>query len=519
MGCTVVTGPARVTVVHGYFLHDSGSGTYVRELTRELVREGHDVTLVCQERSPELCDFIDSVHALDATNTRAAPLGDSRPPLYAGRCRLVRPNLGGRLLVYVEGPFPGFPREGVKAFQDAPTDWIEDYVAANVEALRTVFAAWPPDVVLAHHAMMQPHVVKRALADTAPAGAPAAVAPPRGTTVAARYVVTVHGSELNFSVKQDPRLVSYTTDGLDDAAAIVTNSSTSAEDVVLWARAHRLEIAEKTWVVPPGIDANTFAPATDRAAAIEALRTEVALPEDCELRPDDDILAFAGRLMWTKGIQHAVAALPLIAQRRPSVRLLVAGDGPGRGPLERLAAHLSAGDGTGARGLALQEHELRTLPEFGPVVAERVGHEPVGHAGNLQVAFLGHVTPAQLGRVFAVADVSLAPSVFPESLGLVTMEALSAGALPVASYHSGLMSVLDVVADSLDDPAFRSLAPGGSLTAAIARVVVEVLERYPTTDPVFRTRLHDLSGQHFPSWEKVARRNLELAAGALRSHA
>ena len=459
---------------------------------------------------PELYDFIDSVYVLDPANARVASLGEPRPPRYAGRCRLVRPDLGGRLLVYVEGPFPGFGREGVKAFQDAPTDWIEGYVAANVEALRTVFAAWPPDVVLAHHAMMQPHVVKHALAGTIPAGAPVTGTAAAG---AVRYVATVHGSELNFSVKQDLRLVSYTADGLDDAAAIVTNSSASADDVILWARAHELEIAEKTWIVPPGIDAKTFVPATDRAAAIDAVHSEVVLPAGFELRPDDDVLAFAGRLMWTKGIQHAVAALPLIAQLRPSVRLLVAGDGPARAPLESLAAHLGAGDGTGARDLALVEHELRTLPEFGQVVAE-----PGGHAGSLQVAFLGHLTPAQLGRVFAAADVSLAPSVFPESLGLVTMEALSAGALPIAGYHSGLMSVLDVVADLLGDPTFRSLTPGGSLTAAIARVVVEVLERYPTTDPEFRTRLHDLSGQHFPSWEKVAHRNLELAAGGNRCH-
>jgi len=513
MGCNAVRGPAQVTVVHGYFLHDSGSGTYVRELTRELVREGHDVTLVCQERSPELYDFIDSVYVLDEVNATAASPGDARRPRYPGRCRLVRPNLGGRLLVYVEGPFPGFARDGVKAFQDAPTDWIEGYVAANLEALRTTFATWPPDVVLANHAMMQPHVVKHALADTAPAST-ALADTARGA--AAPYVVTVHGSELNFSVKHDPRLVPYTTDGLDDAVAIVTNSGTSAEDVVLWARAHGLDIAQKTRVVPPGINAETFAPAASRVAAIDAVHREVALPAGFELRPDDDVLAFAGRLMWTKGIQHAVAALALIAQRRPGVRLLAAGDGPARAPLERLAAHLSGGDAAGARRLALAEQELQTLPEFGPVVPEPDVPEPGGHTGELHVAFLGHLTPAQLARVFAAADVSLAPSIFPESLGLVTMEAMSAGALPIASYHSGLMSVLDVVAESLADPAFRALAPGGSLTAGIARLVVDVLERYPTADPAFRSRLRDLSAQHFPTWEKVARRYLELAAGARR---
>lgn len=490
-------GAARITVVHGYFLHDSGSGTYVRELTREFVRQGHDVTLVCQERNPELCDFIDSVYVLDAANSRATPLGEPRPPRYAGRCRLVRPNLGGRLLVYVEGAFPGFERGQVKAFHDAPTDWIEGYVAANVKALGAVFAAWPPDVVLANHAMMQPHVVKHALAGTARTGAAAG---------AARYVVTVHGSELNFSVKHDARLVPYTTDGLDDAAAIVTNSSTSAEDVVTWAHAHDLDIADNTWVVTPGINAETFTPAPSRVAAIDAVHREVDLPADFELRADDDILAFAGRLMWTKGVQHAVAALPLIARQRPNVRLLVAGDGPARKPLERLVAYLSEGDAAGARRLALAEQELQTLPEFGLVVPELDEH-----AGKLYVAFIDHLTPAQLARVFAAADVSLAPSIFPESLGLVTMEAMSAGALPIASYHSGLMSVVDVVADSLADNAFRTPAAGGSLTAAIARLAVDVLDRYPTADPAFRARLHDLSTQHFPSWEKVARRYLELA--------
>ena len=46
----------RVALVHGYFLHDSGSGIYVRELARSLVRLGHDVTLVCQERDPARYD-------------------------------------------------------------------------------------------------------------------------------------------------------------------------------------------------------------------------------------------------------------------------------------------------------------------------------------------------------------------------------------------------------------------------------------------------------------------------------
>ena len=478
--------------MHGYYLHDSGSGVYVREVTRELVRQGHDVTLVCQERSPELYDFIDTVYGFDEGNPAPVLLGDVRQPIYGGRCRLVRPRLR-RLLVYVEGPFPGFESECVAAFHTSPTDWIEEYVRDNVAAVRAAFAAWRPQAVLANHAMMQPHIVRRALGRAAP------------------YVATVHGSELNFSVKHDPRLGPYTVDGLEAAAAVVTVSAASAEDVVGWARGQGMDIAAKTCTIAPGVDSHTFVPAPDRAAAIEALRREVKLPAELDVGLEDPIIVYAGRLMWTKGIQHAVAALPLIAAHYPGVRLLIAGEGPAREPLERLAALLGKGDEAGARALALAESELHTLPEFGPVVPATV--PPIGRP---PLVFLGHLTSAQLGRVFAAADVSLAPSVFPEAVGLVTTEALSAGALPIASYHSGLASVIDVVADSLADPAFRALAPGRRLTDELAHLTIHALDRYPTAEPAFRARLHDLCRLRFPSWRQVAKRYLELAVRSTR---
>jgi glycosyltransferase involved in cell wall biosynthesis len=478
--------PLRLALVHGYYLHDSGSGVFIRELASELVRQGHDITLVCQERMPDRCDFIDQVYGLEAGGRRLVRLY-SREPVYKGRCRLVRPTLK-RLLVYVDGPFPGFDSDCVAAFQDSPDDWLEGYVSGNLAALRAAFAAWPPQAVLANHAMMQPHIVNRALAGAAP------------------YIATVHGSELNFSVKNDPRLVPYTLDGLGAAAAVVTVSDASAQDVTAWASGEGLEIGAKTHTVTPGVNTRTFAPAPDREGAIAALRRDVPLPDNLRLHTDHRILAYAGRLMWTKGVQHAIAALPFIVARQPSVSLLVAGEGPGREPLERLAQALGEGDQEAARSLAANEAELQTLPRFGPVVSQ-----PVPQVGKLPVFFLGHLSSTQLGRLFAAADISLAPSVFPEAVGLVTTEALSAGALPIASYHSGLASVVDVVADSLGDPNLKSLTPGLPLTDELARLASRALERYPMTEPRFRFRLHDLCRERFPSWEKVAKRYLELA--------
>jgi glycosyltransferase involved in cell wall biosynthesis len=479
----------RVAVVHGYYLHDSGSGIYAREVVRELVRRGHDVTLVCQERSPELYDFVDTAYVAGETTIEPLTLGDERQPLYQGRCRLVRPQLR-RLLVYVDGPFQGFEAEQVRAFQDSPTEWIEAYVLDNISALRAVFAAWPPDVVLANHAMMQPYVVRQALDGAAP------------------YVVTVHGSELNFSVKRDGRLVPFTLEGLEAAAAVVTVSEPGAAEIITWAAEHGLDTEGKTFAIPPGVDARTFAPASDRTAAIETLCREVPLLAELQLRPEDPILVFAGRLMWTKGVQYAVSCLPGVLAHYPSVRLLIAGEGPAQAPLAELAGLLGEGDEAAARALALESDELRAPPEFGELV-----RAAVSQVGPLPAYFLGHLNSAQLGRLFAAADVSLAPSVFPEAVGLVTSEALSAGALPLASFHSGLAPIVDAVADALADPLLRNLAAGRCLTEELSRLTVHVLGRYPTADFAFRDQLHDLCHARFASWGKVAERYLELARG------
>ena len=479
----------RIAVVHGYFLGDSGSGIYVRNLARELRSDGHDVTLFCQEREPERYGFIDSVWTLDATNTALELQGEERHPEVLGSCRLVRPNLHGRLLVYLNGPFAGFSASGVKAFQDARNDWIESYVEANVAALRTAFEKWSPDLVLAHHAFMQPYVVREALDGRCP------------------YVVTAHGSELNFSLKNDPRLARFALTGLSGARAVVAVSPAGAEDIVAWASTQSLDIAAKTSVIAPGVNTEEFAPAPSRQAAFDDLLAHVNLPDGFDLSPEDDVLAFVGHVGWTKGIQHAVVALSLVSAVRPRAKMLVAGDGPARSALARLASLLSAGDIAGARELAAREPELRATEDYGPLVPD-----DMGAAGPARVAYLGHLASTGVARVFAAADVALAPSIFPEAAAQVTIEGLSSGALPVASYQSGLRMIADVTSDSLGDESFRALVPGRNLTTGLAETILRHLERYPTADPEFRQRLHSIATERFPSWQTVARHHVQLGA-------
>jgi glycosyltransferase involved in cell wall biosynthesis len=102
--------------------------------------------------------------------------------------------------------------------------------------------------------------------------------------------------------------------------------------------ARRTEIArsgvsdDKVVVIPNGVD--TAAVPVAHAAARAALRRELRLP------PDSTVVATAGRLHPSKGIDDFLRAASIVSPRRSDVRFLVIGDGPERSPLERLAADL-----------------------------------------------------------------------------------------------------------------------------------------------------------------------------------
>lgn len=109
-------------------------------------------------------------------------------------------------------------------------------------------------------------------------------------------------------------------------------------------------------------------------------------------------IAFAGRLAREKGAHVLLRALPSVLARVPDARLVVAGDGPERARLRRLAGELGI--------------ESRTR-------------------------FLGHVPADRLGQALGSAWVQAVPSLWDEPFGLVTPEAMMRGTAVVASRAGG----------------------------------------------------------------------------------
>lgn len=66
------------------------------------------------------------------------------------------------------------------------------------------------------------------------------------------------------------------------------------------------------------------------------------------------------------------------------------------------------------------------------------GHESHEHWGSVPVTFIGKTPQAEIERLYARMDVLVAPSIWPESYGLVTREAAAAGVWVIASNIGGI---------------------------------------------------------------------------------
>ena len=198
----------RVLIFHGYMLRGTGSNIYNANLASALVKLGHQVHLLCQDRQVE-------IEGVEIHN----------------------PDIHGLLPVYVKDPYKGFE---VKAFPELSEEELDRYIEANVMAVREVAAqAGDIDVALANHLVMGPAILARA--DVAP------------------FAAKIHGSALEYTVKPHPRFLPYAEEGMEAASGVLVGSRHTAES--LWAALPGVAgLEEKTRLGPPGVDTQRFRP-------------------------------------------------------------------------------------------------------------------------------------------------------------------------------------------------------------------------------------------------------------------
>jgi glycosyltransferase involved in cell wall biosynthesis len=502
----------RVLLWHGWLLEGSGSNIYTARTAEALRDDGHDVALVCQERHPERYAWIDASTAVDSSGLDVlTPNANAARSSSGGRCVLLRPSIGSTLPVFVIDEYEGFG--DVRRFVDLDDATIDAYLRANVDALARVVAWHRTEVAVAGHAIPGAVVAARALG---PAQVP--------------YVAKIHGSDLEYAVREQPRFATFAAEGLRAARAVV-----GASRDVLERCAELVPGLEPPGpVVPPGVDAGVFRPRDRTAALVEvasrlrhdpdvargrpvALDAEVraavarrdaealgaiaatydqAVPEQTAAdalerlaaspRP---VIGSFGKLIAPKGVHLLLEAS---RRMRADHEVLIVGFGSFR---EWLGAYAVAdGDVDALRWLAGAMPDLDVAPD----------------ATGRPVTFTGRLDHRYAGDALAAMDVLVVPSILKEAFGMVAIEGAASGALPVVARHSGLAEIAATLEDELDAPGAFSFEAGAGSPQRIADGLDALLAR-PTAERAALTERVAESVARRWSWRATARALLEAA--------
>jgi glycosyltransferase involved in cell wall biosynthesis len=409
----------RILLWHGYLLGGTGSNVYTRSLAREWSLGGHEVVVFSQEPRPEQYDL--------------------------GRASTVRPDIGGLLPVFVLDRYEGLE---ARRLPELTREERERYVELNAAALRRHL---PADLVFANHVLP---------------GGPVAAA------TGVRYAVKAHGSELEYSMRDNADLAAWGRKALAEADAIFVGSAhirRVLEDVV----GH----VERVHEVPPGVDIEEFRPQA-RPEALEELlevarsdppnpgNTNERLPDEGNaaglatfFEGEEPTVVYFGKLLRNKGVHLLLEALHGL-----DARAVVVGFGDYRAELEAIAP-------------------ARTL-----------------FTGALEHRHLVHLLP--------LADVVVVPSIFPEAFGMVAAEAAAAGCPPLVARHSGL----EEIAEGLESEYPAEHRDLTSFANGEVADLAEKLRRLLALAPAERARLSEAAraaAVQLWSWRSVAQRLLQ----------
>ncbi|MEA2187876.1 MAG: glycogen synthase [Solirubrobacteraceae bacterium] len=207
---------------------------------------------------------------------------------------------------------------------------------------------------------------------------------------------------------------------------------------------------QRVTVIPNGIDPADLQPVGD----LDELRARFATPQE-------RLVLLVGRLVYEKGFQLALEAMPRVLRKVGAVRFLVAGSGTHEAELRKQA-----------RRLGLMRHG----------------------------AFMGWIGDDVLHSLYRIADLCVVPSIY-EPFGLVALEAMASGCPCIVADTGGLR---EVVPSSDIGLRFRSRDP-----RALAVMVERVL-----CDDALRERLVAEASAHVLhfDWTDVAHRTAQVYA-------
>jgi glycosyltransferase involved in cell wall biosynthesis len=225
--------------------------------------------------------------------------------------------------------------------------------------------------------------------------------------------------------------------------------------------------AEKIRVVYNGVDPQKYSREQVSDEKVAEVRGRNGLKED------DQMVLFLGRLVWIKGVDKLIAAMPHVLQKVPNAKLVIVGLGDMQDYLTKLVQNLKLQDAVKFR--------FEFIPE-----EERIAH-------------------------YAACDVAVFPSVY-EPFGIVALEAMSMEK-PVVVGASGVSGMREVVVPTGQEQCGFHVNPNDPTD--IAWGITSALQ-----DPQSNRRLGQNGRkrvlQEF-SWDAIAKKTIQIYNELLES--
>ncbi|MGN1311198.1 MAG: glycosyltransferase family 4 protein [Clostridia bacterium] len=169
---------------------------------------------------------------------------------------------------------------------------------------------------------------------------------------------------------------------------------------------------------------------------------------------NEKIILFMGRLVYEKGVQHLISAMPKILAGYHDAKLIIAGKG---GMINELKSQVNA------MGL-----------------------------GN-KVYFTGYLNAKQVSKMYKCADISVFPSTY-EPFGIVALEAMLAGVPTVVSDVGGLNEIVEHKVDGM-----KSYAGNPN---SLADSILELLLNPELCDKITKKAKQKVKNEY--NWVKIA---------------
>jgi glycogen(starch) synthase len=173
---------------------------------------------------------------------------------------------------------------------------------------------------------------------------------------------------------------------------------------------------EKINVIPNGINLSNF----------------IGIERDYDFRrqyamDNEKIILYVGRLVYEKGVQHLIAAMPKVLSNYHDAKLIIAGRGGMMDELRQEANNLGLND---------------------------------------KIYFTGYLDSKQVQKMYKCADVAVFPSTY-EPFGIVALEAMLAGVPTVVSDVGGLDEIVTHGVDGMKAYAGNANSIADSITALL----------------------------------------------------